>query len=108
MILPRPTTYSAKSRIAVAFGDRPEQRTLSSTSYTLEELNAAFLCTILGNNDENDDEFGAGVIGFWSLPSGPNGVLELLCFPVSSIRFWAISQVSDLVLVDKMPPPAKN
>jgi len=95
MILPRPTAYRKKTRIAIIHGEGANSVILSDTTYTLAELQTALETAI-----QSDP---VGVFGFWSLPSGKDGVLELICVRIANIKFWAISETSELVLADKLP-----
>lgn len=82
------------------FTEDASTRVLSSTAYTLTELLEAFKELFNGDEGEVKHEF----IAYWTLPAGREGVMELVCFPKRSIKFWAISEVSELVLASKMPP----
>jgi len=97
--LPKPMNLRVKTRLALVFGDGPSKCFLVGTNYTLDELNAAF-------NAAFDPETDTQVLSFWALPSAPNDPIEQYGIPVSRIEFWAISQVSDLVIAGASDMPA--
>ena len=96
--MPKPMNLRVKTRLAIVFGDGPNKRFMVGTSYTRHELNAAF-------NAAFDPDMDTQVLSFWALPGAPNDPLEQYGLPIQRIEFWAISEVSDLVIAgaDALP-----
>lgn len=97
--MPKPTNLRVKTRLALTFGDGVNKRFLIGTNYTLSELKVAF-------NAAFDPDMDTQVLSLWALPTAPNDPIEQYFIPVHRIEFWAISEVSDLVIAGAGDMPA--